>query len=134
MGRTGSGSPTVRRVILAVVSIAIIAVCVFFTVRRFGRRAIPVEPLTLCCAECGEVAWDQPAHELPAECPKCKKKALRIAMQCYECKHVFVQPPLSQLRPKDPMAPSPVITCPKCGATFVGKPTRSGTPPKPRGK
>ena len=83
---------TPARAAMAAAAVVALVLSAWLIWRRCQPRTIPIEPLTLCCADCGEVAWDQQVEKLPAECPTCKKPTLTIALQCYKCRRIFPQP------------------------------------------
>lgn len=91
--------------------------------RGCGSRA-PERTMTLICQACQKVFADQPAGDLPRACPACGELALRRAVQCYSCGHIFAEPPLVK-DPANPVEPLPT-RCPKCRSTDVGEPRARG--------
>ena len=115
-----------KQAVMAVAAIVILALAIFLFVRGRGDSSAD-KTLTLCCESCGKVFPDQPFGELPRDCPACGKKALRRALQCYKCGHIFAEPELKMQ--EGALEPEPVA-CPKCQATDVGAPRAKDEAPK----
>ena len=126
MNRPSQRGAAGKQTVMAVVAILVIALSVFLFTRDRGSSAAD-KTITLCCEACGKVFPDQPYGELPRECPACGKKALRRALQCYKCGHIFAEPELKM--DKGALEPEPVA-CPECGATDVGAPRAKDDAPK----
>ena len=129
-GHRGAAS---RQIVAAAAAAVAIVVSMVVMCRRCTRKPTAGKTLTLCCAACGEVAYDQPAAALPRKCPACGKRAMRRALQCFDCGRVFAEPELDPTTFDNPMEPPP-IKCPDCGSTYVSNPVPKGEPFEPRRK
>ncbi len=93
-------------------------------VRSCGS-GLPEKTITLACPACGKVRRDQPLSQQSKTCPACGKAKLVRAVQCYQCNHIFPEPPLVE-NPDSPVEPLPA-PCPECGSTDIGQPRGSGS-------